>query len=186
MNTQFAFKQRAIKLALASALALGGAAISGQSFAAADTAVATSTVIVPIAIAKVADLSFGKFAPGAGGTVTISTSGARTVSGVIPSAIGSTLSAARFNITGDADATYSISHSGTAVLTNTTGAGNETMALTKYSDLTAGNATSGTAAAGTLSAGGTQSIYVGGQLAVASTQVAGVYTGTVIVTVEYN
>jgi spore coat protein U-like protein len=184
MNTQFNFKQRAFKLALASALALGGAAISGQSLAAADTAVATGTVIVPIAIAKVADLSFGKFAPGAGGTVTISTSGARTVSGVIPSASGSTLSAAKFNITGDADATYSISHSGTGVLTKT--AGTETMALTKYSDLTAGGTTSETATSGTLSASGAQSIYVGGQLAVAPAQAAGVYTGTVIVTVEYN
>jgi len=186
MNTQFNFKQQALRLALISTFALGGATIGSYSFAAADTAVATGTVIVPIAIAKTVDLSFGKFAPGAGGTVTVSTSGARTVSGVIPSTIGSTITAARFNVTGEANATYSISHSGTAALTNTTGAGAETMALTKYSDLTAGNATSGTAASGTLSAGGAQSIYVGGQLAVDAAQVAGVYTGTVIVTVEYN
>ena len=186
MNTQFNFKSRTLKLALISAFAFGAATVGGISAAAEATATASGTVIVPIAIAKTVDLSFGKFAPGAGGTITVSTSGDRTSSGVIMSAIGSSPTAAKFDVTGDADATYSIAHSGTAVLTNTTGVGDETMTLTKFSDLTAGDATTGNVASGTLSAGGAQSIYVGGTLTVGAAQVPGVYTGTVIATVEYN
>jgi hypothetical protein len=188
MNTPLSFKQRTRKLALISALALSGATISAYSFAAQVTATADATVIAPIAIANTIPLSFGKFAPGAAlGTVIVSTSGTRTKTGaVILSSIGPTISAAKFDVTGDANATYSISHTGTTTLTNTTGVGAETMALTKFSDLLAANATSGDATTGTLSASGTQSIYVGGTLAVAAAQVAGVYTGTAIVTVEYN
>lgn len=188
MNTLLSFKQRTRKLALISALALSGTTISAYSFAAEVTATANATVIAPIAIANTIPLSFGKFAPGAAlGTVIVSTSGTRTkTGGVILSSIGPTISAAKFDVTGDANATYSISHTGTTTLTNTTGAGAETMALTKFSDLLAANATSGDVTTGTLSAGGAQSIYVGGTLAVAAAQVAGVYTGTAIVTVEYN
>lgn len=186
MSFKFSFNKSAIRLSIASLAALAGATFSGNSFAAEATATASGTVIAPIAVAKATDLSFGKFARGAGGTVTVSTSGARTVSGVIMSSVGSSPTAARFNVTGDPSATYSISHSGSASLTNTTGTGGETMTLTKYSDLTAGNAVSGNVTSGTLNTSGAQSIYVGGSLNVAATQVAGVYTGNVIVTVEYN
>lgn len=60
------------------------------------------------------------------------------------------------------------------------------MALTKTSDLTGADVTTGNVANGTLTVGGTQSIYVGGMLSVAAAQAAGVYTGDVTVTVEYN
>lgn len=188
MNTSTSLKQRTLKLALV-AFACAAAVISGPSGAVptnSASATASGTVIAPITVATSANLSFGKFAPGAGGTVTISNSGARTYSGIIPSTIGSTLTAAQFTVTGDPDATYSISHSGSAMLTNTTGGGGETMALAKSSDLTGANVTSGTVIAGALSAGGAQTIFVGGTLTVGANQVAGVYTGTVDVTVEYN
>ena len=174
-----------IKLALLAALAVAGGAVSNASHAAQASATASGTVVAPIAIAAVANLAFGSFAPGAGGNVTVSTSGVRTTTGpVLLTATSS--SAARLNITGQAGATYSIAHSGTVVLTNTIGAGAETMALTKFSDLTGANGTSGTVTSGTLDVGGAQSLYVGGTLAVAAGQVAGLYTGTVIATVEYN
>ena len=186
MNHPFSVTQRTLKLALASAFAVAAATASINSTASnTATAAATASVIAPIAVTKATDLSFGKFAPGVGGSVTISTSGARTVTGVIPSTIGSTLSAAKFDVTGDASATYSITHSGSTVLTNTTGVGAETMTLAKFSDLTAGNAISGNVASGTLT-GGAESIYVGGSLTVAANQVPGSYTGTVTVLVEYN
>ena len=174
-----------IKLALMAAMAVAGVGVVNVSQAAQATAQATGTVVAPIAIAVATNLAFGSFAPGAGGSVTVSTSGVRTASGpVLLTATPS--SAARFNITGQAGATYSIVHTGTVVLTNTTGAGGETMALTKFSDLTGANATSGTATSGSLSGLGTQSLFVGGTLAVGPTQVAGLYTGTVVATVEYN
>lgn len=143
-------------------------------------------MIAPITVSKSADLSFGKFAPGVGGSVTISNSGVRSSSGIIPSTIGSTLTAARFTVSGDPAATYSISQTVSPALTNTTGVGAETMALATSSDLIGANVTSGNVSTGLLSGGGTQTIFVGGTLTVGANQVPGVYAGTVDVTVEYN
>ncbi len=177
-------QQSALRFALAAAVA--AASLAGSSAHAAQaTASASGTVVAPIAITAATNLVFGSFAAGAGGSVTVSTSGARTFSGVVLMS-GATPSAARFNVTGTASSTYSITHSGTAVLTNTSGVGGETMTLTKFSDLSAGNATSGNVTAGTLDSGGTQSLYVGATLTVGAAQVPGIYTGTVIATVEYN
>ena len=168
---------------LASVVALGVFGAS-NGFAAEATTTSTATVIEPIAITKSADLVFGSFAPGVGGTVTVSTSGARTASGTILSTVNGTSSVAQFDVTGEGTSTYSIAWSG-ALLTNTTGIGAETMVLTRTSDLTAGNITTGEVATGALTAGA-QSIYLGGTLTVGATQVAGVYTGSVTATVEYN
>lgn len=184
MTTTFKQAPFAFKLALMTAMGVCAAGVSIQSQAAQATATASGTVVAPIAIAAVANLAFGSFAPGAGGTVTVSTSGVRSTTGPVLLS-GAPGAAARFNITGVPNATYSISHSGTAVLTNTVGAG-ETMTLAKFSDLSAANSTSGTAIIGTLDAGGAQSLYVGGMLTVASNQVPGLYTGNVVATVEYN
>lgn len=175
----------ALKSALMAGVAAAGLVAGGASQAADGTATASGTVVTPIAITAAANLSFGSFSAGAGGTITVSTAGTRSVSGVVGMGVGGT-TAARFDITGTASTTYSISHSGTAVLTNTTGSGNETMALAKFSDLTGADATSGNVASGTLSGAGTQSLFVGGTLTVDAAQVPGVYTGTVIATVNYN
>lgn len=179
MNTRFRFTQMILKLALAAFVAGTG----GHGLAATNSATASATVMAPIVVTKSADLSFGKFTAGAGGSITISTSGVRTASGVVPSTADTSMAAAKFDVTGDKDATYSISHGGTTTLSRTSGP--ETMQLTKFSDLTAANATAGSAASGKLTAGG-QSIFVGGTLSVAASQAPGDYTGSVSVTVEYN
>lgn len=173
------FKQVALRSAMAFALA----AIGISSYAVEGTASATGTVIAPIAIATGTNLNFGKFARGAGGSITVSTSGAPTSTGIVRSTTV-TPTAARFDVTGDASATYSITYTGTSA-TLSDGATN-TMAMAIFSDLTAGGATSGSAATGTLSGTGAQSIYVGGTLTVGATQAAGNYTGSVKVQVEYN
>ena len=177
------------RAALASIVALGAFGAS-NSFAAAASTTSSATVIAPIAITKTADLIFGKFAPDAVvvGTVTVDTSGARTATGgAILSTIGSTPTAAQFDVTGDNNATYTITWSGAAVLTET-GGGTATMALTKISDFTGagGSVTPNDVASGTLSATGGESIYLGGVLDVGIAQVAGTYTGDVTATVEYN
>ncbi|MCK2149276.1 DUF4402 domain-containing protein [Marinobacter alexandrii] len=154
-------------------------------FAASATTTSTATVITPIAITKAADLVFGDFAAGAGGDVTVATNGARTATGAILSTAGATPTAAKFDVTGNANSTYSISTSAAASLSDSATTPN-TMALTVFSDLTGGGATTGAASSGTLSAGGTQSVYLGGTLTVGATQVAGTYTGDVTITVEYN
>lgn len=178
------FKQSALKLALVSAFALGASALGVNAYAAVATSTATATVVTPIGITSGAVLSFGKFAPGGGGSVTISNSGARTGAGVILSSTSSVQTAARFDVTGEGSSTYAITHSGVTVLSDAATTPN-TMALAKTSDLTGANVTTGNVATGTLTSGA-QSIYVGGTLTVGATQVAGTYTGAVTVTVEYN
>ncbi|WP_172146800.1 DUF4402 domain-containing protein [Pseudomonas tumuqii] len=172
------------RAALASVVALGVFG-SSSGFAAGASTTSTATVITPIAITKSVDLAFGSFARGAGGSVTVSTSGARTASGTILSTVGGTPAAAKFDVTGEGTSTYSITWSGDTILTTGVGGAGETMALARVSDLTAGGATSGEVASGALTAGA-QSIYLGGVLTVGAAQVAGAYTGSVTATVEYN
>jgi spore coat protein U-like protein len=179
----FQMNMKMNKLALASALVLGGAGFGVNAYAATATATSSATVIAPIAVAKAADLAFGKFSALTGGTIKVDTDSAISVTGAVVKGTGSTGTAAKFDVTGDASNTYSIAHSGTAVLTHTDTT--TTMALAKVSALTAASGTTTEVTAGALS-GGAQSIYVGGTLTVASGQLAGVYSGTVIVTVEYN
>lgn len=173
--------QRLAKLALGASVALLGAA-SAPSFAATTaTASATATVVTPIAIAKATDLVFGKFIAGPGGSVTVSTSGARTSTGVTEVS-GVTPVAATFNVTGDGTSTYAIDTTGTSA-NLTSGANN--MAFAIVSDLTGGNTTSGTVSTGALTAGA-QTIYVGGVLTVGAAQAPGAYSGTISVAVNYN
>lgn len=180
----FTLNRRALKaVALASTLALGGIGLVGNAQAASAVADTSAEVIVPIAITKVADLSFGRFAanPGGTGSVIISNSGVRSFSGgVVAAGTAGTSSAAQFNVTGDGASTYSISIANTVLSKDL-----DTMALAITSDLTGGNVITGTETAGTLT-DGAQSIYVGGTLSVASAQAAGTYAGTVTATVEYN
>jgi hypothetical protein len=125
---------------------------------------------------------FGTFAAGVAGTVTVSNSGVRSATGGAVLMTGAAPSAARFNITGQPSTTYSITHSGSATLTS----GANSMVLTKSSDLTGANVTSGNVTAGLLDGAGTQSLFVGGTLTVGAAQAPGVYTGTVVATVDYN
>lgn len=166
-----------VRLAIVSAISLA----PGLGFAASATTTSTATVIEPIAITTATELVFGDFAPGEGGSVTVATDGARTASGPILSTAGATPTAARFDVTGDDGATYSISISGATELTDPA---SNTMLLSVFNALTADGATTGTVTSGTLT-GGAESIYLGGELTVGGTQTAGTYTGDVIVTVEY-
>lgn len=169
------------KLALIAATTAAGAIACTLASAAEATATASATVIAPIAITVGSHLSFGSFAAGTGGTVTVNTGGVRSASGPILSS-AAMASAARFDITGQSGLTYAITHGGSTDLAN----GGATMALAKFSDLAGSGASSGNVVAGMLSAAGTQSLFVGGKLTVASAQQAGLYSGTVIATVEYN
>jgi hypothetical protein len=151
-------------------------AATGSAIAAEDTAVATGTVIAPIQVTKTADLVFGSFAAGAaGGTVTISTGGARGKTGDVVLS-GTAGAAAKFDVTGEGGMTYSITLAPTPL---TRSGGTETMAFTAESDITSG------ALAG-VGAAGAQSFFVGGVLTVGAGQVPGTYTGSVKATVAYN
>lgn len=136
---------------------------------------ATATIITPIAIAHVADLSFGKI-PAAQGEVTISPDGVRTTTGdILPSPSEGEVHAAQFTVTGLANATYAITLPGNNEVT-IKGPG-EPMTVTKF--------TSNPSGTGTLT-GGTQTLSVGAMLTVGANQTAGAYTGEFSVKVAYN
>ena len=169
------------KKALIAATIAAGASFSPVACAAQASATASGTVVAPIAITAVSQLAFGSFAPGPGGTVTVDTGGARSAVGAI--LVGSApVTAARFHITGQAGLTYSIVHGGSTQLNN----GAASMTLTKFSDLAGVNGVSGNVSSGVLDGAGSQSLFVGGTLAVAANQTPGLYSGTVIASVEYN
>ncbi len=183
----FTFKRSALSVAIASAFALGSMGLVGNAYAADNaTSTATSTVVTPTVVAAAAVLSFGSFAPDAGGgTVTIRNNGVRTVTGGILEVAGGTHSAAKFDVTGALSTTYGISYTGTvSALTHTDNS--TTMALALTGDLLGGDNVNAQPSSGTLSASGAESIYVGGTLTVAQAQKAGVYTGAITVTVAYN
>ncbi len=134
---------------------------------------AVATVIAPITIATTANLVFGTVQPKAiAGSVTLSASGTRTGSNVVLSsmALGN---AASFNITGYANANFTIALPSSVTLT---GPGTA---------MTLSNFTSSLGTSSTLSAAGTQTLGVGGTLAIAANQTPGVYSGSFSVTVNY-
>ncbi len=153
-------------------IALVGAPL--QSLAATAAANATATVVTPIAIAKNADLAFGKFVANTGGTVVIGTTGARSQTGtVVLFNQGSTQNAASFAVTGEGAYTYAVTLPSTATITS----GANTMAV--------GTFVSNPSGTGTLTAGA-QTLLVGGTLTVASGQAPGTYTGSYNVSTDYN
>lgn len=177
MNKNSTIHFRGLRVALA-ILACCGAS---EALAATANATSTGVVITPIAIAKTTDLSFGNIAASAApGTVTVSPNGSRSFTGGAVAA-GGTSTAAKFDVTGQAGLTYSITLGGSASLSD----GTNTMAFSRISDVTASAITTGNVTSGTLT-GGAQSIYVGGVLSVGANQVANTYTGTVTATVDYN
>lgn len=187
MTRSFPRRTHFNRAALVSVVALGvfGA---NSTFAADATTTSTATVIAPITVAKDIDLVFGSFAPGAAqGDVTVAPSGDRTTTGPILSTSGATPTAAKFDVAGDGNSTYSVSWTPATELVRDAEGETASMPLATVSNFTGtGEATStaGTST-GTLS-DGTQSIFLGGTLTVAVDQTPGTYTGDITVSVEYN
>jgi hypothetical protein len=145
------------------------------------TASSSATIVAPIGIAKAVDMNFGNVATNdAGGTVIMTTGGSTSLTGgvTLPAKTG-TVTAAAFDVTGEADYTYTIAIPSSAItLVDGAGTPNEMTVDTFVSDpLTIGALTSGA-----------QTVNVGATLNVAGGQAAGVYTNTtdLTVTVNYN
>lgn len=184
MNKHAAVKQTRLKIALA-VVVLGATVLSGSASAANNaSATASATVVTPIAITKATDMVFGSFIPTtAAGTIAVNTDSAVTFTGGVTAAPGgATAAAAKFSVTGEPNATYTIAYAPTVTLT---GPGTA-MTLTQVSDLTGAGGAATLVATGTLSGTGAQSIFVGGSLAVGANQVSGAYTGNITATVAYN
>lgn len=162
--------------AVATAIILAPATVAqAQSSTDAATATSNATVVTAIAITNTGDLDFGKIVSGPTvGTVVMSTAGSRSATGGAQLGNAGSASAAAFSVTGETDATYSITLPASATLSD--GATNE-MVLDTF--------TSDPSATGTL-AGGSETVNVGGTLNVGADQVSGAYTATFDVTVAYN
>lgn len=141
---------------------------------------ANAQILGAIALTKVNPLEFGGIVPSTGGTVVIATDGTRSKTGAITLLTSTvTPTAASYTVTGTGLASYAITIPIASFnVTNTTGAGAETMAVTamncSYASLLSAFAPAGTDA-----------FTVGGTLTVGNAQVPGIYTGTFNVTVAY-
>lgn len=157
-----------LMLAVAGAAMLAGAAIAADA-----DSTAGAEIIAPLQISNSAALYFGTIAPSltAGDTVVVSAAGAKSC-GAELTCLTDDHTAAQFDVTGEADASYTISLPTSVSISNGAGA-----------NMTVDNFT-GSKATGTL-VSGADSFNVGGTLGVAANQATGEYTGTFTVTVEY-
>jgi hypothetical protein len=143
-------------------------------------ALASATIVTPIAIAWASDMNFGNVGvDAAGGTVDMTPAGVRTANGgcFLPAVTG-TVTAGSFTVSGTGGATYSITLPG-AALTISNGANN--MSVDTW--------TSTPTPTGTIGGGGTQTLSVGATLHVGGSQAPGLYTSAApgfTVTVNYN
>jgi hypothetical protein len=155
--------------------------VNAQPFTGQKTATSATeaTIITPIAITKTIDLNFGNVVSGTGtGTVTVVPAGTRSSAGdvTLPAATPGTITAATFNVTGLANATYSI----TLPTTLNVVSGANSMVVNGF--------TSNPTPTGTLSASGAETVTVGATLNVGANQAAGTYTNAsdLEITVAYN
>lgn len=163
--------KKIVLAAFAAAVAFPAAAAPGDT--ATTQGQATAEIVAPIAITHDAgaSLNFGVMTAGDGGTVTVTSAGAGSVSsGNVFMVDGTGIAADAFTVTGGANRDFNIATTGGSV---TSGA--NSMSFT----------TSASAASGTLSGAGTASFTVGGVLTVGASQPAGVYSGSYDATVNY-
>jgi hypothetical protein len=166
-------KKTLVTLALAVATLSAGSAFAQANTASAN-ANASARVVAAITLTKTADLNFGDVVAGASlGTVVMTPAGVRSATGGTTLGNGGTAAAAAFNVGGVALATYAITLPAGPIVISF-GANN--MNVTAFT---------GSKATGTLT-GGADSFTVGATLNVAASQVAGSYTATFPVSVNYN
>lgn len=132
-------------------------------------------------------LQFGRIVGGTGGSVTISTAGARTASGDV-TLLNSTSSAASFTVSctegpaGSSACTTSSYYSFNPVANTSLVSGSNTMALTNFSIYSVNDPLNRT---GGRLISGSDTLKVGATLTVGSSQPAGSYLGSFSVTVNY-
>lgn len=132
-----------------------------------------------ITLTNTQSLSFGSFiaGSGSGGTMEVSTSGGRSVTSgsIFLMNMNPSAHAAEFNVTGDANAPYTITLPTDGVVSM----------IGPGAAMAVGSFTSNPTSVETLNSGGTGTIAVGATLTVGSNQVPGSYSGSFSVTVAY-
>lgn len=165
--------RNSLRLAVVGAIAAASFATSAQAATTA-TGTATAEVLSSLTVTATADLQFGQIAANTGGTVSVNADSSVASTGALIST--GTRSPAAFDVVGTPNAMVIVSLP-TAAVDLTRVSGTETMSLGGFNTNPNG--------AFQLDGAGAGSFNVGGTLAVASGQVAGNYTGTFVVSVEY-
>ncbi|MFZ9396405.1 MAG: DUF4402 domain-containing protein [Erythrobacter sp.] len=157
--------------AVVAAVAVPAAAAPGDTDS--ETGTANATIVSPISVTHTsgAALEFGVIVPDSAspGTVTVSTAGVRSVSGVVGLA-GITTSADSFLVQGETGRSFSFTTNGGTL----TSGGNSMTFVTTTS-----------ASGGTIVSGG-NTFTVGGTLTVGAALAAGSYSGSYTATATYN
>ncbi|MDE2596583.1 MAG: DUF4402 domain-containing protein [Sphingomonadales bacterium] len=154
--------------ALAAAVSFGGVANAATTA----NATASAEILSTLTVTKTKDLDFGQIAANGAGTLAITGAGASTCSASL--VCTGTRQVADFTVTGTA---------GSAVLATVT---TPSITLSDGASHTMTvNAFNIYYPAGTTLAGGSTTFNVGGTLSVGAAQVAGAYTGSFAVSVEY-
>jgi hypothetical protein len=172
---------RHARLASFAATALIAMAASAPAMSADALANASATIVAPITISSVTNLSFGSFDASRIGTVTVDTAGTRTASGGTLG--GGSPAAATFTISGQAGMSYNIAYTGTSpTLSN----GRDSLGLTIVSDLGGAATSAGVPVSNATLGAAPTTLRVGGILTVntAGTS-AGTYRGDISVEVQY-
>lgn len=164
-------------------LAIVLACTSAPAFAQSATGNGSVTVVRPLTVAKNTDLQFGTVVrPSTGaGTVVVSTTGARSVTGgVVTLASGAAPTAAQFAVSGEGGQSVSLTIPSTFDIAN----GTDTLTVTTTNDLI--NSAASQTLSNAAGSAGTLVVNVGGGVPVGSTTPTGLYTGTFTVSAAYN
>ncbi len=173
MKVQNAFRLMA-GLKVLAILAVPGVAVAGGSVTA--TAPASVIILAPVSLTATQGLDFGAVTKPAtnGNTITLDASGAVTVTGTGNATHPSgAVTAAKFNLVGDAGVTYSTTQS----LSFSQGG---------LTNVTASAPVAGNGALGVIPASGSQELRFGGAFDLSAATPIGSYTGSLSVTVNYN
>jgi hypothetical protein len=185
---------RKILIGASSAAILAGlaTAANAQSNTSSASATVSASIIQPISITKVSNLSFGTIARPASGSSTITLA---NNTGTNPVSVTSGTAAVvtqgtrgEFTVTGDEGRQYVISGSGTSAFNLTHTNATDTISFTPTFSA---NGAGLSGLTGTLSGvlgdfgEGSQSLYAGGSFSVTNTTVTGAYSGTMNLTVTY-
>lgn len=156
------------------AIAILGLCLSVGAFGqVTESAVASAEIVTALTLNNTSPLSFGKFAKtNAVGTLALSVGGALTEGGSI-TPMGGVVSAAAFDVSGDANEAFDITVP-TSILISFGG-----------TDITVDTFVASGAGTGTLDASGDASFTVGATLHIVGTELSGVYTGSFDVSVNY-
>ena len=146
------------------------------AIAATTTATVDANIVSTINLVAQNGIVFGDIAASAiPGTVTIDVDGSRTSTGGATVNSNTSGTPARYEVTGDPNALYSITLPDTVVITSSAG---DSMVVSNFISAPSGG--------GQLDSGGRQNLTVGATMNVGSFQPFGAYTGVMATTVEYN